>query len=104
MKVTTDLGDWSNLSRRLRWAFAALVTAALVLGFGLVIAGAPIGLALLAVLNVGVALQWLFTTRRPWWPGEPDDIIDRNFRQRLMLVVVLDAVAAVLVGVGVLRP
>ena len=54
--------------------------------------------------NMGVALQWVFTRRRPWWKNEPTtepDLIDQNFGRRLAAVLALDAIALVLANAGV---
>lgn len=91
MRVTTDLGDLGNLSLRLRLALASVVLAGIVVGLGVVIGWLSVPAAFLLVWNGGVALQWLFTRRRPWWDDEPgEDIIDRDFSTRLILALVLD--------------
>ena len=56
-------------------------------------------------LNAGIALQWVFTRRRPWWRGEPTDepdLVDRKFGRRLATVLAIDGLVAVLLLTGVL--
>lgn len=93
MRVTTDLGDWGSLSLRLRLAFASVILAGFFVGLGVAVGWLSLPAAVLLVGNGGVALQWLFTRRRPWWDDEPgEDIIDRDLSRRLALALVLDAV------------
>ncbi len=92
MRVTTDLGDLGDLSIRLRVALASVVLAGIFIGLGVATGWLSLPAALLLIWNGGVALQWLFTRRRPWWDDEPgEDIIDRDFPTRLVLALVLDA-------------
>ena len=91
VRVTTDLGDLGNLPIRFRLALASVVLGAILIGLGAVTGWLSLQAAVLLLLNGGVALQWVFTRRRPWWRDEPgEDIIDRDFSFRLVSALVLD--------------
>jgi hypothetical protein len=69
-----------------------VVLGAILIGLGVATGWLSLQVAFLLLWNGGVALQWLFTRRRPWWGDElGEDIIDRDFSFRVVLALVLDA-------------
>ena len=102
MKVTTDLGDWSEVPKRLRWAFLATVALAFVVGLAAVIVGAPVSIGLLVAMNVALGLNWLFTRRRRWWGEEHhgEDVIKPVTRRQLIWIAAVDVLALGLVTTG----
>jgi hypothetical protein len=104
MRITTDLGDWSTLSRRYQLALVCLALTALVTGVAGFFSAVSVFGAIVLAINVGIALQWVLTRRRPWWRGEPvsaPDLIDQNFGERLAVVIAVDALVLFLSAVGV---
>jgi hypothetical protein len=102
VRITTDLGDWGDIPIRVRLAFITIV----LLGAG---TGIAVGIGWLSLLggflliaNGGIAVQWFFTRRRPWWKDEAggDDIVDRNFNRRFAIASAIDAVFVVLMLAG----
>lgn len=105
MRVTTDLGDWSTLQPRYRLFFACIVMTAVVAATAGFLNAISIPGTIVLGLNAGIALQWVFTRRRPWWRGEPTDepdLVDRKFGRRLATVLAIDGLVAVLLLTGVL--
>jgi hypothetical protein len=102
MKVTTDLGDWSSVPQRLRWAYLATVGLAFVVGLAAVMIGAPVSIGLLVSMNVGFGLNWLFTRRRSSWgdEGSGEEVIKPVTRRQAIGFALLDAVAVALVTGG----
>jgi hypothetical protein len=106
MRVTTDLGDWTDIPMRVRLALIAIVVCGI--GTGLAVAGGmiPLVAGALVIVNGGLLGQWAFSRRHPWWPPEPSwpvDPVDRNFGRRLVFTLALDGMAAALIASGIVR-
>jgi hypothetical protein len=104
--VTTDMGPWRTLPRRVRVGFLTELGIGVVVGTIL-----GLGLASLAATLIGascLSVAWLlaFDRRRAWWPGEPNvpvDPIGRHFRRWIVSMVAVVVITVVLVLTGVLQ-
>ena len=77
MRVTTDQGDWSTLTRRHQLALVCIALTGLAAGIAASVNAVSIVGAIVLAMNVGIAFQWVFTRRRPWWRSEPTTEPDR---------------------------
>ena len=107
MRISTDLGDWSTLPRRIRLAVTTLVGSVVIFGLAWGLTGGSLLLGGLIAANLAIPGQWIFTRRRPWWPEEPSwpvDIIDRSFGRRLASTLLVDAVVGIALAAGARPP
>jgi hypothetical protein len=104
MRITTDLGDWSTVPRRYQLALVCIVLTGLVAAIAALLGAVSLFEGIVLATNVGIALQWVFTRRRPWWRGESvaaPDLIDQNFGAKLAVVIAVDAIILLLALAGV---
>jgi hypothetical protein len=105
LKVTTDMGDWSTLPRRIRLAFLAVIVGASVVGIAAGIGLLSITVAAILLAAMGIVWVLVFDRRRPWWPDEPTVAVDpvaANLGRKVAVFAAIGIAAAVLGLTGVL--
>jgi hypothetical protein len=104
--ITTDMGPWSTLPRRVRVGFSLEMLAAVLAGVSL--AAGVTSFATTAILLSGFLIVFVlvFDRRRPWWPVEPGvpvDPLHRGGRRWIVTAGVAATVTLILLLAGVLQ-
>ena len=102
----TDMGDWHDVPARLRWAFAAILVPAVILGLGLAFGLVSWTWAALALGAGGPLFYLVFDKRRSWWPPERALAVDPvvvGARRNVIGCLAIGAVTLVLLALGVVR-
>jgi len=105
VKLTTDMGDWSTLPKRIRLAIVSLVVGASVVGIAAGIGVLSITAAAGLLSALGVVFVVVFDRRRAWWPEEPTlkvDPVGANLARKVVTFAAIGVGAAVLGLIGVL--
>jgi hypothetical protein len=105
VRLTTDMGDWSTLPRRIRLAIVSLVVGASVVGIAAGIGVLSITAAAVLLSALGVVFVVFLDRRRAWWPEEPTlavDPVGANLPQKVVVFGAIGVGAALLGLIGVL--
>lgn len=105
VKLTTDMGDWSTLPKRIRLAIVSLLVGASVVGIAAGLGVLPIAVAVVLLAVLGVMFVLVFDRRRAWWPDEPTlevDPVGANLGRKIATFAAIGGVGVLLGVIGVL--